>query len=99
MSVCIECGVNPARPGKECTDCSEETPPTMAAPKFELPADVKEALDAAASKLRGYVDDARAEWDEGSATWQEGEGAEEATAWIDDLEELAEDIETVEPKP
>jgi hypothetical protein len=64
---------------------------------FELPADVKEALDAARDKVRGYTEQARAEFD--AADGDESDDADEITSWFDELEELADNIDSVPEEP
>lgn len=77
-------------PNKQQTETEEEL-------VFELPQEVKDALEAARDRLREYLATARDSFEE--AEGEAWENADDITGWFDELHELADNLETAPEKP
>lgn len=64
---------------------------------FELPDEVKDAIKTTRERIRVFVEDTRAEFDE--ADGEARDDADDIIAWFDELSELADNLETVPERP
>jgi hypothetical protein len=57
--------------------------------KYKLPLQLAASLDQAHADLEAFVEEQRDAHDQATERWQQGDKAQEHTAWLDELEELA----------
>lgn len=67
--------------------------------KFKLSPEVAEAVAKLASDLRAEAADHQSIWDDRSEKWQEGDAGSAAASWIEDLENLADELENLSEEP
>ena len=66
---------------------------------FKVSPETSSALSAAYLALNAELEDHNAEWEAKSETWQEGERGTAVSAWLETLGELADSLDSYEPKP
>lgn len=66
---------------------------------FELPAEIKVMVAALASNLATYVAEARESFDETADGWRDSTTGIAVDGWIDELGNLADDLENLPEKP
>ena len=65
--------------------------------KFELPAEVTKAIDSTRIKIQDYLKAARDRFEQEGG--DELDDADEITSWFDELEELADNLDTAPLEP
>lgn len=71
----------------------------MAAHRFRLSPDLAARVASLASDLSALADEHSEAWDERSEKWQESEKGLAVEAWIENLRELGDTLETFEDEP
>jgi hypothetical protein len=66
---------------------------------FKLDPDLYKRIVELESDLRSAADDLRNDFDEKSERWQDSAVGDLTRAWIDDLEEVVDRLDTVSKKP
>jgi hypothetical protein len=66
---------------------------------FRLDNDLSERITALESDLRGAAQTFRDEWEERSERWQESDAGTDADAWIESLDQAADELSAITPKP
>lgn len=71
----------------------------MADHTFKLSKELAERIATLASDLRMEAQEHRDAWEEKSEKWQEGEKGSLTDGWIEELEELADNLENADEEP
>ena len=69
------------------------------ADEFKISDDLAARISSLASEVGTEARELRDQWDEKSDRWQEGEEGNDVLSWIDELDDLAETLDTVLTKP
>ncbi len=65
------------------------------AQKWNVTAKIFKAIDDAKQALEEFTSDQEMQWDDMSEQWQEGERGSAVQAWIEQLDDLVDELETV----
>lgn len=67
--------------------------------KFKLDTGLYERIQALTTDLRDFADEARDAWAGKSGRWQESDKGQNTDAWIESLENLADELDGTETEP
>jgi len=66
---------------------------------FKLSKEMQDRIKALVSDLQVVAGEMQDEWDYRSERWQESDAGNEATTWIEQLNQAADDLEALPAKP